>query len=295
MDHLTRIQRAIDFIEEHLKDDISTEIIADEACFSMWHFQRVFSAAVGNTLKEYVRQRRLTSALIELGTSDRRIIEIAIDYQFESQQSFSRAFKAMFGLAPGECRKQGIRSVLSLNKPRITMEYLDHLYGGMTMQPKFVNTQEKKVVGYGGNFISILSPEKNNFVVIPELWRNFMSRAGEIQNKKGHNILGLCECINDKSKKNHPDECFYIAGAEVTDFKSIPEGMVQKTVPAGRYAVFTHKGKLDKLEFTMSYIYGSWLPKSGEELREAPDLEVYDERFKLDSDDSEVDLYVPIK
>jgi AraC family transcriptional regulator len=71
--------------------------------------------------------------------------------------------------------------------------------------------------------------------------------------------------------------------------------MIKKVVPAGRYAVFTHKGKLDKLEHTMSYIYGSWLPKSGEELREAADLEIYDERFKFGSDDSELDIYIPVK
>jgi AraC family transcriptional regulator len=303
MDHLARIQRGIDFIEEHLKDAVSTETIAREACFSMWHFQRVFSAAVGNTLKEYVRQRRLTSALHELGTTNRRIIDIAVDYQFESQESFTRAFKAMFGLTPGDCRKHGIRSVQSLKKPRITMEYLDHLYGGMTMQPKIITTQEKKVIGLGGNFISILSPERNNFVLIPKLWDKFTKRCGEIRNKTG-SILGVCECIegrtkaNDKNKTNitnHPDDCFYLACAEVTSFDGTPEGMMEKTVPAGRYAVFTHKGKLDKLEFTMSYIYGSWLPRSGEELREAPDLEIYDKRFNADSDNSEIDIYIPIK
>lgn len=107
--------------------------------------------------------------------------------------------------------------------------------------------------------------------------------------------LGLCEFISDISKKSHPDECPYVAGAEVTDFDSVPDEMIRKVVSAGRYAVFTHKGKLDNLEHTMSYIYGSWIPKFGEELREAPDLEIYDERFRPDSDDSELDIYIPLK
>jgi len=295
MDHLVRVQRAIDFIEDHLKDDLPTDVIAKEACFSMWHFQKVFSAAVGESLKDYVRKRRLTSASVELCTSERRILDIAVDYQFESQESFTRAFKAMFGLNPGECRKQGIGSVRALNQPRITMEYLDHLYGGMTMQPKFIELQEKKVVGMGANFISILSPEKNNHVVLPKLWDEFLKRAAEISGRKGRFDIGLCEGISDESKKSHPDECFYMACAEVDSFESVPEGMVTKVVPAGRYAVFTHKGKLDTFEHTMGYIFGSWLPKSGEELREAPDLEVYDERFCFGADNSEVDIYIPIK
>lgn len=295
MDHIGRIQRAIEFIEENLKEDLSTETIAMEACFSMWHFQKVFSSVVGDSVKEYVRKRRLTSALIELGTSDRRIIDIAIDYQFDSQASFTRAFKAHFGYTPGDCRKEGIKSVLSLNKPRITITYLDHLYGGMTMQPKFVTIQEKKVIGMVTNFISVLSLEKNNHIVIPQLWDRYIPRSSEIKNRKNSINLGLCERICDPFQTNHPDECLYVAGTEVTDFNFVPEGMVKKTIPGGRYAVFTHKGKLDNLEHTLNYIFGSWLPKSSEELRDAPDLEIYDERFKLGSDISELDIYIPVK
>lgn len=295
MDHIKRMQRAIEFIEGNLREDLSTEAIAKEACFSMWHFQKVFSSIVGDSVKEYVRKRRLTSALIELGTADRRILDIAVDYQFDSQESFTRAFKAHFGFTPGECRKEGIKSVLSRDKPRITIAYLEHLHGGMTMQPRFVVTQEKKVVGLGINFVSVLSPEKNNHIVIPQLWDKYIARSSEIKSRKSAVDLGLCECISDPAQKNHPDECFYVAGTEVSDFNSAPEGMVKKVVSGGRYAVFTHKGKLDNLEHTMSYIFGSWLPKSGEELRDAPDLEIYDERFKFGSEISEMDLYIPIK
>ncbi len=295
MDHLARIQRAIDYIEQHLKEELPTEAIAREACFSMWHFQKVFGATVGETLKEYVRKRRLSSALMELVASDRRIIEVAVDHQFDSQESFTRAFKAMFGFTPGEVRKNGIRSVHALNKPRITMEYLDHLYGGMTMQPRIIEIQGKKVVGLGTNFISILSPEKNNHIVLPKLWDSYLKRSSEIKSRTGRFDIGLCEAVADASKKVHPDEYFYMACAEVQSFDSVPAGMVEKVVPAGAYAVFTHRGGLDKLEHTMSYIFGSWLPKSGKTLREAPDLEIYDERFKFGSESSEVDIYIPIQ
>ena len=133
MDRLARVQSTIDYIEVHLRDELPTEQIARVAGFSMWHFQKVFSSAVGDTLKDYVRKRRLTSALQELGSGDRRIIDIALDYQFESQEAFTRSFKSVFGKTPGECRKEGIQSITPLSKPKITMAYLDHLYGGMTM------------------------------------------------------------------------------------------------------------------------------------------------------------------
>ena len=109
MDHIKRIQRAIDFIEANLKEELSAESIAQAACFSMGHFQRVFSSIVGDSVKEHVRKRRMASALIELGSTDRRILDIAVDHHFESQESFTRAFKVHFGKTPGECRKEGIQ------------------------------------------------------------------------------------------------------------------------------------------------------------------------------------------
>ncbi len=70
--------------------------------------------------------------------------------------------------------------------------------------------------------------------------------------------------------------------------------MTSMKVPAGRYAVFTHKGKVELIGHTMNYIYGFWLPGSGVELREAPDLEIYDERFNPHSDNSELDIWIPV-
>ncbi len=300
MDHLVRIQRAIDYIEDHLRDEITAEDIAREAALSSWHFQRVFSSVSGQTLKEYIRRRRLTAALIELGTGDRRILDIALDYQFESQESFSRAFKALFHRTPGDCRKAGITTIVPGSKPRITHEYLDHLYGGITMEPRIITLEAKNVVGFGSRFISALSPDKNNDAVIPPLWDQFHRRKHEISNRLADTEIGYCEAVPANQRK-HPDECFYLACTEVEAMTAVPNGMTARVIPAGRYAVFTHKGKLgdgstaERLGHTYSYIYGSWLPKSGEELRDAPDFEFYDHRFKDDSDDSEMDIFIPVR
>ena len=293
MDYLERIQAAVDFIEDHLKDELSTERIAGAAHFSMWHFQRVFGAIVGLGVKEYVRKRRLTQAMKDLAEKDRRILDIALDYQFESHESFTCAFKANFGVTPGDCRKRG--SIGMHHKPRITLEYLNHLHGSMNMEPKFIELAEKKVVGMGTKFVSILSPDKNNFNVIPPLWGRFVERIGEIRNRVGHASFGLVEALPKSEDKSHNDELFYIACAEVADFGATPAGMIDRVIPAGRYASFTHKGKLDKLEHTMNFIYGSWLPKSNLQLRDAPHLELYDQRFIPGSDASEFDILLPVR
>ena len=301
MDHIARVQRAVDFIEAHLREDLPTEAIARVAGFSMWHFQRIFGSVVGDTLKDSVRKRRLTCALQELTSTDRRILDIALDFQFESQEAFTRAFKGAFGVNPGRCKRQvkaGQENLLPLlaGKPKITIEYLDHLYRGITMHPKFVMTQEKKVIGMNTRFISIMSPERNNFDILPKLWRDYLARSREITSRLSPFNIGVCEQVPEGARtRPTPDECLYMAGAEVKNFDLVPDGMMTKVIPAGRYAVFTHKGQLETLEHTMNYIYGSWLPKSGEELRDAPDLEIYGERFKYGQEDSEVDLYIPIR
>jgi AraC family transcriptional regulator len=295
MDHLQQIQRAVDYIEDHLHGDLSVGAIAKVAGFSRWHFQMVFSSAVGDTLKEYVRKRRLSAALSTLRDTDQRILDIALDAGFESQEAFTRAFKAMFGKTPGDCRKDENRSVMALQKPRITMAYLDHLYGGINMQPVIKHVDEKKVVGMGASFISVLSPEANNQKVIGELWGQYNPRGPEIKARLSWADIGVITCLGGESEKSHPNEMFYVAGTEVKSTEEIPAGMVALTIPAGTYAVFTHKGKIQKIDMTMKYIYGSWLPKSGKKLREAPELEIYDQRFKHDSDDSELDIYIPIQ
>lgn len=294
MEHLDQIQRAIDFIEGNIGADLSVDDIAREAAFSRWHFQIIFSSVVGETVKEYIRKRRLSNSLMVLRSTDQRIIEISLDAGFDSQEAYTRAFKTQFGITPGEYRKNGAKDYMILHKPKITMAYLDHLYEGINMQPIFKKLPEFKVMGLGVNFISILSPEKNNHLVIPKLWDVFLSRKQEIVHRVHAADFGICMPLSNELQKSHPDECFYLACAEVNDVNNVPTGMITKTVPPGEYAIFTHKGPLNKLDHTMNYIYGAWLPKSGRKLREAPDLELYDERFNPESDHSEFDIYIPV-
>jgi predicted transcriptional regulator YdeE len=161
------------------------------------------------------------------------------------------------------------------------------------MQPKYIQHAEQKVVGLGTRFISVLSADKNNSQAIPKVWGQFMGQIGRIKNRVGHGCLGLVEMLPEKDR-GHPEEMFYIAGAEVADVESPPAGMILRVIPAGRYALFTHKGKLDGLGETMAEIYQGWLPTSGVKLREGAHLEVYDQRFMPGKDESELDVLLPV-
>lgn len=298
MDPLDRIQRTLDHIEAHLREpELCAETAASLASLSPWHFQKVFRALVGDCFKEYVRKRRLSAALDDLRGGERRIIDLALDYGFESQESFTRAFKRQFGVTPGKARQDPSLRVTTRPRARITAEHLTHLNRGMTMEPTIVESKGMTLAGISARFISILSPDRTNHVVIPALWHRYIDQAGQVPAKKGGVDWGVCEALPAGVARSHPDELLYTAAAELEEEGgALPAGFELKEIPPGRWAVFIHKGSLERLGYTMDYIYGSWLPKSGHELRDGPDLERYDcRKFRPPAEDSELELWVPIR
>ena len=107
MDWITGIQNAINYIEEHLTEEIDYEIVAKEASCSSFYLQRIFSILCGMTLGDYIRNRRLTLAGNELSAADDKVIDIALKYGYESPESFTRAFSRFHGVTPSEAKKDG--------------------------------------------------------------------------------------------------------------------------------------------------------------------------------------------
>jgi AraC family transcriptional regulator len=155
------------------------------------------------------------------------------------------------------------------------------------MDTKIVELGAMKFIGleyYGEN--------KNN--EIGEMWGRFMQVAknvpSSIMNGKWYGV-----CFSNEGD-THPIR--YIAGLEVNSLDEIPEGMKGKSIDAGKYAIFTHKGLLDNLKETYNNIYGKWIPEANltpVEGLDGLDFELYDNRFSDGSPDSEFDIYVKIK
>jgi len=292
--HIERVQCAIDFIELHLKDELDIHEIAYRVGYSASHFQRLFQALLGQSVADYIRRRRLTEALQQITHGDVRILDVALDYQFESQESFTRAFKACFGITPGECRRDGGQSLAARRINRIRIEHLNHVGKGMTMTPKIVDMAPFSVIGIEARFISILSPDKTNDVVIPKLWADFSQRSNQIPDRLEKEALGLVYCLDDQPK-SHPNECLYVCGVKVSTYTQPPTGMIRLEVPGGKYAVFTHQGPADKFDHMMKYIYGSWFPKSGYEFDDRPEIEIYSGEGEQNPEPTVWDICIPIK
>lgn len=106
MEPIGHLNRAIAYIEANLTQPLAIARVAAVIGYSRFHFDRLFSAMVGDTPSRYLRKRRLTEAAREIVASSRSLLEIALDYQFQSQEAFTRAFKRMFGLSPGAYRRR---------------------------------------------------------------------------------------------------------------------------------------------------------------------------------------------
>lgn len=291
LNYLEQLEKSIIFIENNLHEDIKVEEIAGAAGYSYYHFHRIFQGVVGEAVGNYLRRRRLTRAAYDLVYTDKRIIDIAIFYQFDSQEAFTRAFKSAYGASPGTYRQNRIQQFLG-EKKELTGMKLRHIREGITNQPVIKVVPERKIIGLRGT--TTLSETK-----IPMLWQIFLPRIEEVRNRKETmQGFGVCEVDPgfDMSKFNEETEYTELVGVEVCDYSFIPQGMSCRRIPEGKYAVFTHRGKAEKLQITYDYIWGTWVPCSGFEVDLRDDFELYDGRFLgPDNDESEIDIYLPVK
>jgi AraC family transcriptional regulator len=288
--YLRQLQRSLSFIEAHLGGELRIQAIARHAGMSMWHFQRIFSAALGQPVMDYVRRRRLSRALEALTGTRQPLIDIALDHGFGSQEAFTRAFKDMFGVTPGACRRKRDLSLMPQSVPELTGESLFHLHHRLTMTPRIEVLPPRLVVGIERPFISALSPKRNNHLVIPRLWQDFGLRIDSIPDRVGELVFGCIFCDDGNEA-----QCRYLACVEVSSVTDVPRGMVSRELSGGKHAVFTHKGSMSRIDRTLGYVYGSWLPRSGHRLRSAPEIEIYGDKFDAESPDSEMEFCLPIQ
>ena len=251
----------------------------------------ILDVCFGTPVKNQWYRFQVSDKANDLIYTNMRILDIAISYQFESQEAFNRAFKKAYKLSPGVYRKNRIDTIIG-SKKELTSLHLKHLQGGLTIQPEIRQLESVKLIGIRGKS----SLKKNRLFT---MWRVFNARVGEIKHRVAEiRGYGVCETDPDFDLINFDEntESKHFIGAEVDSFEEVPQGMADKTLDGGRYAVFTHRGKMDTLQMTYEYIWGTWVLCSGFEIDQRDDFEFYDERFLgQDNDLSEFNIFIPIK
>ena len=299
MNYFQRLQTSIDFIENNLTEDITLTEVASKANCSLYHFHRLFQILVGNSVKEYIRKRRLTLAAKQLVKTKKSIIDIAFDYRYGAPESFTRAFKKMYGLAPLQYRKWGVFTPLN-EKADLMSIYIEELKRGITMQPIIKEKEEFYVVG-----IELNTEHGSCQQDVPKFWNSFSQKNSLLKLKNLKNpeeIFGICagSCQGRCGDPEFPtaSQCGtgfgYLICSEVENLDHIPEGFVSRTIPEAKYAVFTIDGGFPKIQKGVEAIYKNWLSNTSYELADSPNFERYNGNWTGDKD-SKMEIWIPIK
>jgi AraC family transcriptional regulator len=290
MEWSERLNSAIDYIEDNLTGEIITEIAADKALCSSFHFQRIFYVVTGVTMGEYIRRRRLTLAATELSSGNPRVIDVALKYGYDSPGAFARAFRNMHGVTPQAAREPGVALVAY---PRVSFHI--RLEGGFNMDYKITEKPAFDVVGKARRFTTA---NGENFVKIPQFWTEFAeSKDGQVLfglnggkpgPVTGADNLGVCFDYEGM------DEFSYgIAVEKIGD--TVPTGFEVIHIPASTWAIFDIIGAMPHaIGDANKRIFGEWLPSSGYEHTGTADFEAY---FPGDvnSPDYHTQVWVPVK
>jgi len=257
-----RMVRALTHIQSHLDRELPLEELAAVACFSPYHFHRIFRGMVGETVKEYVRRLRLERAALRLKTSADPVTALALDAGYETHESFTRAFHAMFGVSPTEFRDRPSGAYFA--PPDGIARIPTPPSGGEPLDVRIEHLDGIRIA-----FIRHVGP----YGSVGAAWSRLMGWAWP----KGlcgpqTRMLGICY---DDPEITPADKLRYDAAITVSS-SIAPQGEVGvQELPGGEYAATLHRGPYEHLGETYARCCGEWLPASGRELRGAPTLEFY--------------------
>lgn len=282
MEWLECLNKAIDYIEENLDGEIDLNEVSKIACCSTFHFQRMFSYIADKPLSEYVRKRRMSKAVFDLLNTDQKIIDIALKYGYDSPTAFNRAFQSIHGVAPSIAREKGI--TLKAYPP---ISFKITIKGEAEMNYRIEKKDAFRIVGVKEHFEGNL---EEGFLKVPLFWQKVASEGTvpkmcAFMDKEPYGVLGVSTYINGK------DFDYYIAVA--TD-KETPKEYDEFTVPACTWAIFECIGAMpNAIQTLQKRIVTEWLPSSGYEYANAPDIEVYFEGDQT-KDDYRCEVWLPI-
>ncbi len=269
------------WIGERLDEPLTLEQIAEFAGLSPYHFSRLFTARIGRSVMFYVRFRRLARAAARLRTEPRlKLIDLAFDCGFESQEAFTRAFRKSFGVSPGRYRRfhqEDIMTTAEQSDIKTPVEQLP----GLTTREAFT------VAGLSRRF------DQASIATAPALWDKLVPRF-PFPGQTGWDSYGVVWSMDRRT-----GTFSYMAAGGLDPAAPTPEGLERKEVPAGTYLVF--RITLDggpihpQMKSAMRQIWGELIPASGHAIADAPDFERYDGRTPPDRPGAVVDFHVPVK
>lgn len=258
-DYRERINRVLQYIDEHLGEKLDLATLASVSCFSIYHFHRIMRAHLNESLGAYIIRQRLQLAAMLLSHSGKTISEIAWEIGYETPSSLSKAFKNLFGVSPQEFRdNNGIAT-------KVEKQLLFNLKEtDMNLNPEIRHINEMNVI-----YVQSIG-DYNKVGTAWEKVCGFAGRKGLFGSTTIMFGLSHDDPETTETSKLRYDACVVVDG----DIK--PEGEVGvKKAGGGEYAVFLHKGPYADLGKSYNDIFRNWLPQSGKDVGDSAPIEIY--------------------
>jgi AraC family transcriptional regulator len=267
---LDNMNHAIDYIEGHLTEKMDYEKVAQAACCSVYHFQRMFTFMTNVALSEYVRRRKMTLAAFELQNSGIKIIDLALKYGYDSPESFTRAFQLLHGITPTAARRlgAGIKAY-----PRISFQIT--IKGDSEMNYKIMQREAFTVYGIERIFDT---KDGENLKDIPDFWTELMENGEYVKLLKSANFpIGLNSICGyqelEGTKFPYMICSLKTPLSDITGYKAVD-------IPAATWAVFVNDphelAETSKAMQTLNArVYTDWLPTSNYKIIPGYEFELY--------------------
>lgn len=279
MEWIERFNNVINYIEENITQQIDYGEIAKIACCSSYHFQRMFTYMAGIPLSEYIRKRKMSLAAIDLQSGNEKVIDIAGKYGYNSPTAFNRAFQSIHRISPSAVKSGNVyvKSFPPLSF-KIVVKGVEELNYRIEAKEAF------RIIGVSAPLSKEL---EENFFVIPQMWQNCVingtiEKLSKMISTSPTGLLGISVCNDTEQWK------YFIA---VATAQLCPE-FEEYTVPATTWAIFPGTGTNQSVQELERRIFTEWLPTSGYEYGNAPDIEVY---INPDPENTVFEVWVPIR
>ncbi|MBO0454513.1 helix-turn-helix domain-containing protein [Candidatus Enterococcus murrayae] len=292
------IQKSVDYVEEHIKEELAIEELAQVSYLSLYYFQKLFSRLVGKTVNEYIKARRVANAKPLLRSTDQRIADIAFEYGFNSHETFTKAFKEIYGVTPEAYRKSKLL-LTDFLKPDLSIYYtlvdegVPLMVDDMVLEVNQLTIKETEY--YTGVSKQIDSSEMNGVGVntLIDLWDEFHEKKETIPN-----LLKDGVAIDYFTTAETPGKVLYFVGGSSDD--SQVEGFKQIKLDPGAFYVCTFEAENftylveDALYKANNYFFETWLKRHGVEMENMAPFLI--QKYVNVTDDPKIEIWIkPIK
>ncbi len=280
MKHNEILQTVLDYIDDNISEELTVSMIAKKLGYSVYHFSRLFSSAVGIAPMAYVTWRKLQFAIYDIAQG-KRIIDVAMEYGFETHGGFTKAFRRCFGFPPSLCYTR-----INAKPPtKMSVEMLKNKFlGGNEMNPHIIELTPFSVVGYPSRH---KKPNVKTTADAPTFWNTIeldystiLTKLYDAFPRSKHFEISMCYEVDEST-----GEFTYMLGRGIdnpTDFEGLQPDMTRLDIAGGLYAIFSTvpaDSYIQNAQETWNEIFMKWLPQSEFELDETRyDFEYHDKR-----------------